>query len=48
MENAQIVTKLKLLFERIAQPGYIMDHHYADNFFIKLGSSDPGKQAINI
>ncbi|CAK1547430.1 unnamed protein product [Leptosia nina] len=40
MENAQILTKLKLLFEKIAEPGYVMEYYYADNFFIKLGSSD--------
>ncbi|CAF4845099.1 unnamed protein product [Pieris macdunnoughi] len=46
MENAQIVTKLKLLFERIAQPAYILDQHYADNFFIKLSSNDPDVQYL--
>ncbi|CAF4910160.1 unnamed protein product [Pieris macdunnoughi] len=46
MESAEIVTKLKLLFERIAQPDYIMEHYYADSFFIKLNSSDPDVQYL--
>ncbi|XP_045497369.1 uncharacterized protein LOC123695537 [Colias croceus] len=41
MENAIIVNKVKLLFEKIIEPGYIMDKYYADNFFTKINSNDP-------
>ncbi|CAK1596487.1 unnamed protein product [Parnassius mnemosyne] len=41
MENALIQSKVKLLFEKILEPNYVMDNYYADNLFIKINSSDP-------
>lgn len=43
MENALIQSKVKLLFEKIVEPSYVMDNYYADNLFIKINSSGPGE-----
>ncbi|XP_013172446.1 PREDICTED: uncharacterized protein LOC106121356 [Papilio xuthus] len=41
MENAKIQSKVKLLFEKILKPHYVMDNYYADNLFIKINNTDP-------
>ncbi|XP_026498986.2 uncharacterized protein LOC113402857 [Vanessa tameamea] len=41
MENVVIQNKLKILFEKISDPKYVMNNYYADHFFIKINSSDP-------
>lgn len=44
MEGVRIVNKLKLLFEKILEPNYVMNTYYADSLINKLTSnSDPGK-----
>ncbi|CAH2037076.1 unnamed protein product, partial [Iphiclides podalirius] len=44
MENALIQSKVKLLFEKILEPNYVMDNYYADNLFIKINGTDPEVQ----
>ncbi|XP_050345857.1 uncharacterized protein LOC126770497 [Nymphalis io] len=41
MENVLIQNKIKILFEKISDPKYVMNNYYADHFFIKINSSDP-------
>lgn len=43
MENVLIQNKVKLLFERISEPQYVMNSYYADHFFTKINCADPGK-----
>ncbi|CAH2106084.1 unnamed protein product [Euphydryas editha] len=40
MDNILIQNKVKLLFEKISQPQYVMNNYYADHFFIKINSKD--------
>ncbi|XP_068631765.1 uncharacterized protein [Battus philenor] len=40
MENAVIQSKVKLLFDKVLKPNYVMDNYYADNLFIKINGSD--------
>ncbi|XP_072931686.1 uncharacterized protein [Epargyreus clarus] len=41
LEHATVQNKLRLLFQKIAQPNYVMDSYYVDNFFNKISCSDP-------
>lgn len=38
-----VQNKVKLLFEKISEPQYVMNNYYVDHFFIKINSNDPGK-----
>lgn len=43
MEALRTQNKLKLLFEQILEPGYVMNNYYADGLINKLSNcSDPG------
>ncbi|CAH2264777.1 uncharacterized protein LOC120629348 [Pararge aegeria] len=41
MENTLIQNKVKLLFEKISDPKYVMNNYYADHFFTKIRCADP-------
>lgn len=43
METSLIQNKVKLLFKKISEANYVMNSYYADHFFIKINSDDPGK-----
>lgn len=43
MDNILVQNKVKLLFEKISEPQYVMNNYYVDHFFIKINSNDPGK-----
>lgn len=40
MEPGSIQNKLKLLFEKIAEPGYVLNNYYVDTLLTKLKSND--------
>ncbi|XP_075973890.1 integrator complex assembly factor Brat1-like [Anticarsia gemmatalis] len=47
MECAKIQNKLKLLFEKLAEPNYVMDNYYVDGLINKLSNfSDPETECI--
>ncbi|XP_023944565.2 uncharacterized protein LOC112050516 [Bicyclus anynana] len=41
MENVLIQNKVRLLFEKISDPNYVMNNYYADHFFTKIRCADP-------
>ncbi|XP_034830716.1 uncharacterized protein [Maniola hyperantus] len=41
MENVLIQNKVKLLFEKLSDPQYVMNNYYADHFFTKINCADP-------
>ncbi|CAH0723142.1 unnamed protein product, partial [Brenthis ino] len=46
MENILIQNKVKLLFQKIAEPHYVMNNYYADHFFTKINCEDPEVAAL--
>lgn len=46
MEYVLVQNKVKLLFEKISEPHYVMNNYYADHFFTKINCDDPGKYLL--
>lgn len=48
MEYVQTQNKIRLLFRKILEPGYVMDNYYADQLIDKMRNcaDDPGDSPI--
>lgn len=47
MEPGNLQNKLKLLFEKMSEPNFVLDNYYADSLLNKLGNNDAGHYLLS-